>query len=84
MNNVVMFRVVLSGEYRPLTEHSLVATVDVSVPPSNVGPALFLGADGQEVSWIAGEWHSLVRVDLSEIRVKGTPGDIVTVVGGTW
>ena len=84
MNNAIMFRVVLSDEYRPLAERSLVATVDVSAPPSNAGPVMFLGIDGQEVPWTAGEWHSLVRVDLSEIRVKGTPGDTVTVVGGTW
>ena len=84
MNNVVMFRVVLSEEYRPLVEGSLVATVDVSAPPSNAGPVFFLGLDGEDVGWIAGEWHSLVRVDLSAIRVKGTPGDVLTVIGGTW
>lgn len=84
MNNVVMFRVVLSAEYRPLAERSLVATVDVSAPPGNAGPVFFLGLDGADVPWIAGEWHSLVRVDLSTIRVKGTPGDVVTVIGGTW
>ena len=84
MNNVIMFSVVLSAEYRPLAERPLVATVDVSAPPGNTGPVFFLGLEGAEVRWVAGEWHSLVRVDLSTIRVKGTPGDVVTVIGGTW
>ena len=84
MNNVIMFQVVLSEEYGSLSDRSLVATVDVSTPPGNVGPAFFMGMNGEDVPWIAGEWHCLVRVDLSRIRVKGTPGDLVTVVGGTW
>ena len=84
MNNIIMFKVVLSEEYQPLVESRLVGTVDVSAPPSNVGPVSFLGMNGEDVFWIAGEWHSLVRVNLSEIQVKGTPGDIVTVIGGTW
>jgi hypothetical protein len=84
MNNVVMRRIVLSEEYRPLVERSLVATVDVSAPPGNAGPVFFLGDDGTDVPWIAGEWHLLVRVDLSTIKVRGVLGDLLTVVGGTW
>jgi hypothetical protein len=84
MNNVVMRRIVLTGEYRPLVEHSLVATVDVSAPPGNAGPVFFLGDDGADVPWIAGEWHLLVRVDLSTVKVRGVPGDVLTLVGGTW
>ena len=60
------------------------ATVDVSVPPGNAGNAIFLGDDGSEVAWIPGEYHQLVRVNLAEVMVKGTPGDVVSVVGGTW
>ena len=84
MNNIIMFRVVLSDEYCPLADRTLVATVDVSAPPTNVGPVSFLGMNGEDVFWTSGEWHCLVRVDLSQIQVKGTPGDLVTVVGGTW
>jgi len=40
--------------------------------------------DGTDVIWIRGEWHTMIRVDLSTIYVKGTPGDVVFVVGGTW
>jgi hypothetical protein len=77
-------RIPLSAEYRPLADRRLVASVDVSAPPTNSGLVYFLGTDGQDVPWTAGEWHSLTRVDLSQIQAKGTPGDILTVVGGTW
>ena len=83
MKNVVMLRVDLSGTYRPLSEHSLVASVDINAPPTNVGPVFFRGQDGRDVPWHPSEWHFFSRVDLSEIFVKGSPGDVVTVVGGT-
>lgn len=85
MNNVLMRRIVLTADWQPLTDRDVeVATVDVQSPPSNSSPVLFLGDTGQEVPWIAGEYHTLVRVNLADIRVKGTPGDIVTLIGGSW
>ena len=42
------------------------------------------GDEGADVPWVPGEWHEFNRVNLAEVQVKGTPGDIVTVVGGTW
>jgi hypothetical protein len=44
----------------------------------------FQGDDGSDVPWVPGEYHAVYRVDLSRILVKGTPGDQVTVIGGTW
>jgi len=34
--------------------------------------------------WIPGEWHNLKRVKLSDIQARGNPGDVVSIVGGTW
>ena len=84
MNNAVMFTFEVSEEYRPLSEKPLVASVDISAPPGNSDSVLFRGMDGTDVIWIRGEWHTMIRVDLSTIYVKGTPGDVVSVVGGTW
>lgn len=84
MNNAVMFSFEVGEEYRPLVEKPLVASVDISVPPGNAEAVFFRGMDGSDVEWIKGEWHSMIRVDLSTIYVKGTPGDVVSVVGGTW
>jgi len=84
MNNVVMRKITVTETYQPLSETQLIASVTISAQPTNSGAVLFKGDDGTDVPWLAGEWHALVRVDLSAIRVKGTPGDVVTVVGGSW
>jgi hypothetical protein len=83
MNNIVMRTVTVGAAYAPLVAESLVATVTLSCPPSNAGP-VYKGDDGSDVPWQAAEWHTLVRVNLVDILVKGTPGDVVTLVGGTW
>jgi hypothetical protein len=84
MNNIIMRQVTVGAAYAPLVAESLVATVTLSCPPSNAGPVYFKGDDGGDVPWRAGEWHTLVRVNLVDILVKGTPGDVVTVIGGSW
>lgn len=61
-----------------------IASVDVLALPSNAAPVEFLGDLGQAVPWQAGEWHSFPRIDLARLRLRGQPGDRVTVVGGTW
>lgn len=84
MNNTVMRKVVVTATYQPLVAQQLIATVEVSALPSNAGPVFFLGDDGSDVPWIAGEYHTLKQINLSDIKIKGTPGDAVSVVGGTW
>lgn len=84
MNNVIMRTLVLTGDYQPLAAQRVVGSITISAPPSNADDAIFLGDEGANVPWVPGEWHEFNRVNLAEIKVKGTPGDIVTVVGGTW
>jgi hypothetical protein len=84
MNNVIMRSVAVTSTYQPLVAQPLVGSVTVSAPPDNGGPVYFEGDNGFDVPWVAGEWHEFVRIDLSRLRVKGTPGDSVTIVGGTW
>ena len=84
MNNVTMRTLVLTGDYQPLAAQRVVGSFTISAPPSNADDAIFLGDEGANVPWVPGEWHEFNRVNLAEIKVKGTPGDIVTVVGGTW
>ena len=83
-NNIVMRKVVLTDQYQRLSAQSVIASVTVTCPPSNQGAALFKGDDGSDVPWSPSEFHALRGVDLSSIQVKGTPEDIVTVVGGAW
>ena len=85
-NNVIMRTIELTDAFQALSEKDVeIATVDISAPPTNEGPVLFEGDNGTVVPWIKGEYHTLVRVNLAEIFVKAShPGDIITIVGGSW
>lgn len=84
MNNVVQRQIALTPDWQPLSVVPLVASVDVSCLPQNIGLAWFEGDDGSEVPWLPGEWHQFQRVDLNRLRVRGSSGDAITVIGGTW
>jgi len=84
VNNTIMRKVDVTTGYQPLVATQLVATVTISCPPANAAVVTFRGDDGSDVPWQPGEWHTLQHVDLSAIEVKGTVGDIVTLVGGSW
>ncbi len=84
MNNAILRKITVTASYEALSPSSLVASVTLSTPPSNGANVLFQGDDGSDVPWVPGEWHDFRSIDLASIRVKGTPGDVVTVVGGTW
>ena len=88
MNNVIMRTITLTDQYQPLSNKAReVASVDITVVPGNQGTAYFICGDPLSqagVAWIGGEYHPFYRVNLSEIKVRGTPGDQITVIGGTW
>lgn len=85
MNNVIMRRVEVTADYRPLSAKSReVVSAEISTPPTNTSPVFFRGDDGADVPWVPGEYHSFTRINLADIKIKGAPGDVVTVIGGTW
>ena len=84
MNNVLMRKIDVTAELTPLADRQTVASVTISCPPTNTANVLFAGDDGSEVAWVPGEWHTFWSVDLAAFSVRGTPGDAVTVIGGTW
>ena len=85
MNNIVMRKIVVTAAYQPLTTKDVeVATIEVSTPPTNTGPVNFRGDDGTDIPWVPGEFHTFQRINLADLKVKGTAGDLVTVVGGSW
>jgi len=84
MNNVLMRKVNVTAGYQPLASAETVVTVTISCPPTNAAVVYLKGDDGADVPCVPGEWHTLVGVNLSDIQVKGTVGDYVTVVGGSW
>ena len=79
-----MRRIEIAADYRPLSATSLVGSFEISAVPTNAATVFFQGDDGSDVPWMPGEYHAVYRVDLSRLLVKGAPGDLVTVIGGTW
>jgi len=84
MNGVIMRKVVVQASYTNLVPESrLVGCVTISCPPANAASVNFKGDDGSDVPWVPGQWHEFMNVDLKDFQIKGTPGDVVTIVGGT-
>jgi hypothetical protein len=84
MNNTIMRKIVVTDSYQPLVSDSLVGSVTISCLPTNAGDVFFKGDDGSDVPWKPGQWIDFQRIDLAAIEIKGTPDDVVTVIGGTW
>jgi len=84
MNNIIARKFDVTADYTALAASSIVATVTVSAPPGNGHNVYLRGDTGQDVPLVPGEWHTFYHVDLAGIQVKGTAGDIITVIGGTW
>ena len=85
MNNLVQRVIDVTPDWQaatPLPEE--IASVDVLALPGNSAPVEFEGDLGQSVPWQPGEWHAFPRINLARLRVRGQPGDRVTVVGGSW
>ena len=84
MNNVIMRKIDVTASYTPLATEKTVVTVTISAPPTNAANVLFKGDDGSDVLFVPGEWHRFKSINLADIQIKGTVGDVVTLVGGTW
>ena len=84
MNNIFMRKIEVSENYTPLASEKIVLTVTISAPPTNAGNVLFKADDDSDVPWVPGEWHQFSSINLAELQVKGTPGDVITIIGGTW
>ena len=84
MHNVFMRKIDVTENYAPLASEKTVLTVTISAPPTNTGNVLFKADDDSDVPWTPGQWQDFCSIDLAELQVKGTPGDVITIIGGTW
>ncbi len=84
MNSVIMRRIAVTADYRPLAPGRLAGSFEISAVPGNAAAVFFQGDDGSDVAWVPGEYHLFEGIDLARLSVKGTPGDAVTIIGGTW
>ena len=84
MNNTIMRKIIVTETYAALSSESLIGSVTISCLPTNAADVNFKGDDGEDVPWKPGQWIDFRSVDLADIFIKGTAGDIVTAIGGTW
>jgi hypothetical protein len=82
MNNPIMRKIVVTASYQSLP--AIVGTFEISTVPTNSGVVYFLGDNGTDVPWVAGEYHTFKQISLGKLQVKGIAGDVVTVIGGSW
>jgi hypothetical protein len=83
VNKPIVRLVPVTAGYQPMSAKSLVGSFEISALPSNTALIYVLGDDGVDVPWLPGEFHSFVGINLHDLIVKGTPGDALTVIGGT-
>ena len=83
-NNLILRVVELTEEFKPLSSQSLIGTVTISAPPSNTGPVFLRAGPGEEAWLVNGECHLLHRIELSSLEAKGAPGNVLTIIGGSW
>jgi len=83
MNKPYMKDVVVTAVYAPLETQRTVLSVIVQCPLTNAGVVYFRGPGFADVQWRPGEWNPLAGVNLADIEVRGTPGDVVAIRGGS-
>lgn len=83
MNKPIIFTHTITDAPAPLTELGrLIGDVDVVADPDNDDPVTISAGDG-DVEMAPGQGHVFIGVDLAEITVDGTNGDVLKVVGNT-
>ncbi len=72
---------VLTTNYAPLEPSRTWIMGTLAALSTNAGTAYIEGEDGGDVPLEPGESRPFRHVDLSEVKVKGTADDVLTVVG---
>jgi len=78
-------KVVLAANYAAVSATAALGSVRLLAAADNAGVAYIRGDDGvTDVPIPKGVDFQLNGVDLADIHLKGTPGDVVVVIGGTF
>ncbi len=83
MRNIVLLKVELSEEFKPLSEGLLVATFTLVASEKNTQDAVLADGKGAEIDLPAGMQFRFERVNLNELLVRSKAGEVVFVVGHT-
>jgi len=80
----IMRKITITTEWQALSATSFVLSdCEISCTIDNAGDVLFrtTGEPTVEVPWEPSEYHRFRSLDLATLEVKGTAGDVVTIVG---
>lgn len=84
INAPVLLSKDLTATYTPICAARCVATIIIETPSTNTD-SLFIqatdGSDSDDIEIPVSQWYEFESVDLAQIYVKGTSGDIVRVIG---
>ena len=84
MNNIIARKVTITANYAALSSDTDdIGTITITSPASNSGNINIQGDAGGDTPIVPGEWHKFENVRLSDIKVKGTADDILTIIGNT-
>lgn len=82
---MVCKKITLAVGYAAASATAVMGTVDMLAAADNVGVAYIRGDDGvTDVPIPKGVSFPLHGVDLSTVFLRGTPGDVVVLIGGTF
>ncbi len=84
MNNSILIEKIVTAEWQRLSDAKLVASGELMTPPSNAADVEMKGSNDAAVHFKPGQSNPMKSIDLNEIQFKGTAGDKVVFVGGTW
>lgn len=82
MSELVSRKFAVNSHFRPIVTTRMILTCELVAAPDNLATVYLQGDDGSEVPLVPGQFHSLFGVDLNTVKVKGTAGDFVLIVGG--
>lgn len=83
MRNIVLLKVEMSGDPKPLSDTRLVATFTLMASEKNTQDALLTDDKGAEIDVPAGTQFRFERVDLNQLMVHSKAGEFMFVVGHT-
>jgi len=84
MNNSIFIEKDVTASFQELTDADLVASGELMTPPSNAADVEVKGSNGSVVHFKPGQSNPFRSINLAEVQFKGTVGDKIVFVGGTW
>lgn len=84
-HNPIFRKVTITENYSPLSDTSLRGKFTIVASMSNLGMVEVKGEDGGDLPVFSPNTHfDFLDIDLRDIQVKGTAGDVLMIAGESW